>query len=191
MNKKIKSALKTVGDFLSTFITAIVAIIAIVFVVIKVLGWSMFSVDSPSMSPQYPVDTLVVVQKIEPEKIQVGDVITYVLNEDGILVTHRVVDINHTDRTFITKGDANNTEDAAPVLWGNTVGKVAFGIPWLGKPMRFLTADENRPFVIGAIAILFILSLVWDIVARKNTKKKIDSEKDNSVLSSDHNVSES
>ena len=91
MNKKIKSALKTVGDFLSTFITAIVAIIAIVFVVIKVLGWSMFSVDSPSMSPQYPVDTLVVVQKIEPEKIQVGDVITYVLNEDGILVTHRCV----------------------------------------------------------------------------------------------------
>lgn len=191
MNKKIKSALKTVGDFLSTFITAIVAIIAIVFVVIKVLGWSMFSVDSPSMSPQYPVDTLVVVQKIEPEKIQVGDVITYVLNENGILVTHRVVDINNTDKTFITKGDANNTEDAAPVLWGNTVGKVAFGIPWLGKPMRFLTADENRPFVIGTIAILFILSLVWDIIARKNTKKKMNLERDGNALPLDDNISES
>ena len=182
MNPKIKNALKTTGDFLSTFITAIVAIIAILFVVIKLLGWNMFSVDSPSMSPQYPVDTLVVVQKIEPEKIQVGDVITYVLNEDGILVTHRVVDINQTDKTFTTKGDANNTEDAAPVLWGNTVGKVVFGIPWLGKPMRFLTADENRPFVIVVIAILFILSLTWDIIARKNTKKKTDPEDDKSAL---------
>lgn len=172
INSRIKNALKTAGDFLSTFITAIVAITAILLIVIKLLGCNMFSIDSPSMSPKYPVDTLIIVQKIEPEKIRTGDVITYILNEDGLLVTHRVVKVNIGSKTFVTKGDANNTQDAAPVQWGNTVGKVIFSIPKLGKPMRFLTAEKNRPFVISAIVLLFVVSLIWDIAARKNKKEK-------------------
>lgn len=123
------------------------------------------------MSPRYPVNTLVIVQTIEPEKIKTGDVITYVLNEDGVLVTHRVVGVDSSKRTFTTKGDANNSEDAAPVFWDNVVGKVFLGIPALGKPIRFLTAAENRPVVIAVIAALFICSFVWDMVTRKKKKR--------------------
>lgn len=171
MNPKVKSVLKTAGDFLSTFITTIVAIVAIALIIVKLLGWNMFSIDSPSMAPKYPVDSLVVVEKVEPEKIQAGDVITFVLNEKGTLATHRVVGVNSGSQTFTTKGDANNTEDASPVQWGNTVGRVKFGIPFLGKPMRVLTAEQNRPYVIAAIVLLFISSVVWDIVSRKGRKK--------------------
>lgn len=171
-NSKLKNTLKTAGDFLSTFITAIVAITAISLIVIKLLGCNMFSIDSPSMSPKFPVDTLIIVQKIQPENIKPGDVITYILNEDGLLVTHRVVKVNIGSKTFITKGDANNTQDAAPVQWENTVGKVIFGIPKLGKPMRFLTSEKNRPFVISAIVLLFAVSLIWDISSRKNKQEK-------------------
>ena len=171
-NRKIRNILGTAGNFLSSFITAVVAMVALLFVVIKLLGWNMFSVDSPSMSPQYPVDTLVIVQNVEPEDIQVGDVITYVLNRDGVLVTHRVVGISKVNETFTTKGDANNSADASPVIWNNVVGKVLLGIPGLGKPIRFLTASENRPLVIAAIAALFVFSLVWDIIAKKNQKKR-------------------
>lgn len=171
MNPRVKSVLKTAGDFLSTFITTIVAIVAIALIIVKLLGWNMFSIDSPSMAPKYPVDSLVVVEKVEPEKIQAGDVITFVLNEKGTLATHRVVSVNSGSQTFTTKGDANNTEDASPVQWGNTVGRVKFGIPFLGKPMRVLTAEQNRPYVIAAIILLFISSVVWDIVSRKGRKK--------------------
>lgn len=90
LSPKRKNSLKTIGNFLSAFITAIALIVAVIFVVVKLLGWSMFSIDSGSMSPQYPVNTVVIVQSIEPEEVRVGDVITYVLNEDGVLVTHRV-----------------------------------------------------------------------------------------------------
>ena len=171
MNPRVKSVLKTAGDFLSTFITTNVAIVAIALIIVKLLGWNMFSIDSPSMAPKYPVDSLVVVEKVEPEKIQAGDVITFVLNEKGTLATHRVVSVNSGSQTFTTKGDANNTEDASPVQWGNTVGRVKFGIPFLGKPMRVLTAEQNRPYVIAAIILLFISSVVWDIVSRKGRKK--------------------
>ena len=96
--------------------------------------------------------------------------ITYVLNEDGVLVTHRVIKINADNRTFITKGDANNTEDS-PVLWDNMVGRVLLGIPALGRPVRFLTAEENRPAVISVIAVIFVFSLVWDLIERRKNKK--------------------
>lgn len=165
LNPKAKEILSLVGNFIFSFITAFIAVIAILFVIIKAMGWNLFSVDSGSMAPAYPVDSLVIVQDIEPEQIQVGDVITYVLNEDGVLVTHRVVQIDAANRKFITQGDANNTQDA-PVLWDNVVGKVFLGIPGLGRPIRFLTDEDNRPIVIAVIASLFVASLVWDIVSQ-------------------------
>lgn len=176
LSPKAKNILTTAGNFIYSFITAVVAIVAVIFVLIKLLGWHMFSVDSPSMSPRYPVDTLVVVQDVSPEEIKTGDVITYVLNGDGVLVTHRVVAVNTRDRTFTTKGDANNSEDAAPVLWNNMVGRVFLGIPVLGRPVRFLTAEENRPVVIAVIAIMFVSSVVWDMVEKRNRKKRKPAE---------------
>ncbi len=167
MHPQVKNILKTAGDFLSTFLTAMIAIIALLFVALKLLGWNLFSIDSASMSPKYPVDTLVVVRKLDPGKIQPGDVITFVFNEEGALATHRVVRVDSASGTFTTKGDANNSEDARPVRWENVVGKVVLGIPWLGKPMRIFTAEKNRPLVMTALALLFVLSLIWDIVRKK------------------------
>lgn len=170
LSPKAKEILSLVGNFIFSFITAFIAVIAILFIIIKAMGWNLFSVDSGSMAPAYPVDSLVIVQDIEPEQIQVGDVITYVLNADGVLVTHRVVQVDAADRKFITQGDANNTQDA-PVLWDNVVGKVFLGIPGLGRPVRFLTDEDNRPVVIAVIAALFVVSLVWDIVSQVKNRR--------------------
>ena len=170
LSPKAKNMLETVGNFIFSFITALVVIVAVAFVAVKLLGWNMFSIDSGSMEPLYPVDALVVVQDTSPEKIEVGDVITYVLNKDGVLVTHRVVGVDPSDRTFTTKGDANNSEDP-PVLWDNVVGKVLLGIPFIGKPMRYLTDIENRPIIIGVIVGLFVVSFVWDFAVRRRQKR--------------------
>ena len=69
------------------------------------------------MTPTYPVNSLVIVREVEPQMIEVGDVITFVANEDGMLVTHRVISVDPSDKTFRTRGDANNVDDAEPVLW--------------------------------------------------------------------------
>ena len=186
-NPKVKNVIAITLDFLSSFFTAIIFITAVIFILIKVFGWHIFSVDSPSMAPVYPEDSLIVVQPIAPEEIEVGDVITYVLNEDGILVTHRVVDIDVADESFITKGDGNEVEDL-PVLWENVVGKVFLGIPGLGPFVRFVSAEGNRVAIILIIVSVLALSLVWDIVANviKKKKEKRESDKkqiDNSVES--------
>lgn len=171
LSPKSKSVLTTVGNFVSTFITVIVAVVAVAFVVIKLLGWNMYTVESASMTPRLSVNSVVVVQKIEPEQIKEGDIITYILNENNVLVTHRVVAVDSQNQTFTTKGDANNSNDSSPVRWGNVVGKATFCIPAIGTPVRFLTNPANRPYVIAVIVILLILSIVWDCTVKKKGKK--------------------
>ncbi|MCD8364085.1 MAG: signal peptidase I [Lachnospiraceae bacterium] len=173
-NSKGGEIWSVIADFVSTFVTTIIVIVAVAIVVIRVMGWNLYSVDSYSMTPAYPINSLVVVKSVEPETIQIGDVITYVLNEDGVLVTHRVTEISRSNRTFTTKGDANDSEDASPVLWDNVVGKVVLGIPGLGAPLRVLTAEDNRPVVIGVIIALLVLSFGWDIVSGQVRKRKAD-----------------
>lgn len=175
-NEKSKNILSTVGDFLSTFIVAVVAILAVFFVFVRVMDWHMFSVDSGSMEPDFPVNTLIIVQNTNPENIKEGDVITFILNEEGTLVTHRVTGIDSVNKTFTTKGDANNIEDASPVYWDNIVGKVIFSVPGMGKPLRVITDENNRPVFIGIIVLLFAVSLFWDFYGRKKNKKKKNTE---------------
>ncbi|WP_444240961.1 signal peptidase I [Eshraghiella crossota] len=171
-SSKSKNILNTIGNFLSTFITAVIAFVAIAFVLIRLMGWNMFSVDSSSMTPKLPVNSLITVQKIDPQEIKVGDIVTYILNSNNILVTHRVVEIDSAKQTFTTKGDANTSNDSAPVHWGNVVGKVVFCVPGLGTPLRIITAEENRIAVISVIVGLFLLSLFWDILIKNKSKKE-------------------
>ncbi len=170
--QKIKETAATVGGFFSTMITAFVAMLAVILVVAQVTGFKFLTVASSSMEPVYPVNTLVLVKPVDPAEIEENDVITYVLNADLTLVTHRVVEIDADSQVFYTKGDANNTRDPNPVLWGNTVGKVVLGIPYIGAPVSYITDAQNRPQVIAALVIIGVLSLVWDVITRK-TKKNI------------------
>jgi len=174
MNPKLKSFLLLAVHFLSSFIISIITITAVFFVFIKLMGWNMFYIESASMAPKYPINTLIIVQTVEPEEIEVGDVVTYILNEDNVLVTHRVTSIDYSNKTFTTKGDANNTEDASPVFWDNVVGKVFFGIPLIGKPLQIITNENNRPIFITVIAVLLAFSIAWDIwesIKKKKSKK--------------------
>ncbi|MCI6820182.1 MAG: signal peptidase I [Clostridiales bacterium] len=103
-----EGVLKTVADFVSTFVVTIVVIIAILLVIGRFTGIHLFNVESGSMTPEYPVGTLLIDKETDPSLIEQGDVVTFIMNEEGMLVTHRVVSIDRTDKTFTTKGDANN-----------------------------------------------------------------------------------
>lgn len=172
LNKKTSEILHWTGSFISTFIVALVSMLALLFVGARLAGINMFNVESGSMSPKYPVNSLVFVKKVDPATIKEGDVITYVLNEDGMLVTHRVIEVDRSAKTFVTKGDANNVEDAKPVSFGNTVGKVVLGIPRIGAAVAKLTAPENRPYMIAAIVIILLLSFVFEYFERRAKKQR-------------------
>ncbi len=97
-----------------------------------VFGWSWAVVLSGSMEPEISLDDLIV-NKAQ-DAYEVGDVITF---ENGSsLTTHRIVGISESG--YITKGDANNTEDTNPVAQERIVGKVVFSVPKVGLVIGYL-----------------------------------------------------
>ena len=170
ITKSKTETFELISNFLFSFFFTFFAIIAVGQVGLKLFGFNMLNVETGSMEPVLPVNTLVFVQSAEPETIKEGDIITFVINEKGTLATHRVININSGKRIFVTKGDANNTDDGS-ISWDNVVGVMRFKIPKIGGVFQIITAPENRPLIITVIVILLVGIFIWETAVKiiKNT----------------------
>ena len=112
-----------------------------------------------SMEPAIPVGGVVVIKPVNPDSIEIGDIICFRFSE-STLITHRVSSI--TDEGFITKGDANENGDIKVVSKGNVVGKVIFTLPLIGYLGTFARTQ------IGLILLLFIPAITIIIYEIKN-----------------------
>ena len=143
-----------------------------------------YVIVSGSMEPLIKVRDAVVVKRTTEENIKEGDVITYrALDEAyyGILITHRVVNIETIDgeRVYITKGDHNDTIDRSPVKFDQIQGKVVMRIPKIGYLKYFLI--EYYGWII-AIVFPSVAIISYDIVKlfkniKNNTVEKRSNKK--------------
>jgi len=166
-NRGIKKVDRLIKSISFCFVSMIV-ILAILLVGTRLIGLTPYTVISGSMEPHYAVGSLIYVRGVEPENIQVGDPITFVMNEDLLVATHRVVEIT-PEGNFVTKGDANETIDGTPVHSNNILGKPVFSIPYLGYLSVFLSSKQGR-VVLGVMAILILISI---LVPEKNKKMEV------------------
>ena len=165
--KKIKRA----WDIASTVLVVIVVIFAILLAGVRLFGVQVYSVISGSVEPDYPVGSFIYVKKIDPTEIEVNDVITYVLPNDTPS-THRVIRIDEENQLFYTKGDANKTEDGAPVHFKNLIGTPVFKIPLLGYIAYYIQHPPGMYIAIAAGAILLILVFLPDLFQKDEKKDK-------------------
>lgn len=135
----------------------------------EILGTTVLRVTTGSMEPTYPVDTLIVVKKTDPDQIQEGDVISFYSSDpalDGAINTHRVVSVQKDADQWIytTRGDANNTVDSYKVKSTELIGKVIWHSISLGKLSR-LTANPLVfiPLILLPLAVILISNLVHTI----------------------------
>lgn len=155
---------------------------AVLVVGLRFAGFQIFSVLSGSMEPTYHVGSLVYVKPVEANTLQVGDPITFMVNEDTV-VTHRIVDIipDEEDPTvlrFETQGDANIVPDSGLVHYKNVVGKVVFTIPYLGYVADFVKQPPGLYFAIGFAVLLLLLEFLPDLLFPEEKKKKVPSDSD-------------
>ena len=85
-------ALKTIWNWLSGILVAIVVLLAVALVGVRLIGLHPFVVLSGSMEPEYHVGSLIYVKSVDYKTLQVGDDITYMLDEDTV-VTHRIIEV--------------------------------------------------------------------------------------------------
>lgn len=95
-------------------------------------GFSSAVVISGSMSGTIEVNDMIITQA--QDSYSPGDIISY--DTGSSIVTHRILEV--TEEGFVTKGDANNTEDLNKVAPAQVVGKVVLVIPGLGTIIEAL-----------------------------------------------------
>jgi len=103
--------IRKVCNILSTVLIVLMLLIAGVLLVPYLFGYRPTAVLTGSMEPTYHVGSVIFVKEVEPEEIQVKDVITYSTPGMGYPTTHRVMSIDTDKQVFVTQGDANNVTD--------------------------------------------------------------------------------
>ena len=127
----------------------------------SVFGVTPMVVQSGSMSgnaeDHIEVGDLIFTVKPDTDKLKAGDIISFM--DGNIAVTHRIIEVQagaDGKRSFITKGDANNTEDLAvgeDAVFGLYKGRV----PGLGDFAMFL----QKPLGMAVFLLLTTLFPIW------------------------------
>ena len=147
---------------------------------VNLFGYEAYIITTDSMSPSIRAGDVIITKKVEKEKIQKGDIITFYIN--GEINTHRITNIEEKDSEtyYTTKGDNNNIEDSQKIKFSEIIGKHIITLPYLGTFIRIM---ENK--VVFLIVILIILILYFlkiqqiDKKEKRREKKKIEEEKEN------------
>lgn len=162
---------KKIWNVTSTVLVTLVVLCALFLVGSRLMGFQVYTVLSGSMEPEYSVGDLIYVQKVDPATVKEDDVITFVLNEDLVVATHRVVRVDAENRHFYTKGDVNEVEDAEPVHFNNLIGTPVFAVPYLGFVSDFIQHPPGMYVTIAAVVLMIVLVFAPDFIGKKGTKE--------------------
>ena len=162
---------KKIWNIISTALVVLMVVSAVFLMGSRLLGFQCYNVISPSMEPVYGVGDLLYVKKVDPSTIKDGDIITFIINEDLVVGTHRVVRVDSENQRFYTKGDANEIEDQSPVHFNNVIGIPQFSIPKLGYVSDFVQNPPGMYITIGIGIILILIVFLPDMIGKKKEEE--------------------
>ena len=126
-----------------------------------------------SMYPDIKSGDLIICKEIDPEEIEVGDVISFYdpAGNGTAVVTHKVIDILEEEgkRSFRTKGINNNTEDKLPVSADKVIAEYSgIRIPAAGNVAIFMQTTAG---LIICVIVPIVLFVGYDILRRRKYEK--------------------
>ena len=170
--------IKKIWNGVSTALVVIVVALALLLAGARLFGLQVYTVLSGSMEPNYHVGSIIYVKDVEPDTLQVGDAISFMISEKTV-ATHRIIEILPDEEDpnvirFRTKGDNNDIPDTNPVHCNNVLGKVVGTVPLLGYVSDFVQNPPGTYITIGAVAILVLAVFLPDIFTSARELKKED-----------------
>lgn len=146
-------------------------------------AFNAYVVLSGSMLPEIQIKDIVVTKKVAEEKLDIGDIITFISPDarfGGISITHRIIDKYYDESlgsySYRTQGDNNNIADSALVPNENILGKVILKIPKLGY-LQDILASKGGLIIVVLIPCLAILSFdIMKIIKKAGQKAKLIKE---------------
>ena len=141
--------------------------------------WKPFIVLSSSMETEIYSGDLAIVKEVDTKEIKKNDIIAF--QENGIVITHRVVDIIEEDGKvrYVTKGDNNEVADNDLVKPEQVEGVFIRRIARLGNLAMFMQTPVGMVVSLSIpILLLLIVQKIENDKNRKAEKEFSDKEKD-------------
>lgn len=151
---------------------AAVAVAACALIVLpRAMGWQGVLVLTGSMEPALDTGGVAFVDRVQPEDVRTGDIITFTRADSSQRVTHRVIEVVATSAgpRYRTKGDANDIPDDWVVKPSQLVGKVRLALPELGGAIRLFVTSRQQLALLMALPASY---LVWDDVRQWRKRKR-------------------
>lgn len=170
--------IKKIWNGVTTALVVVVVALALLLAGARLFGLQVYTVLSGSMEPNYHVGSIIYVKDVEPDTLEVGDAISFMISESTV-ATHRIIEILPDEEDpnvirFRTKGDNNDIPDTNPVHCNNVLGKVVGTVPLLGYVSDFVQNPPGTYITVGAVAILVLAVFLPDIFTSARELKKED-----------------
>lgn len=123
-------------------IPLLIFVIVFAYLVSGRFTYALVGVGSESMKPKLNKGDAVFVQKIKnPTEIEKNDILVFKNPKNDKIVIHRLKKIEKKKEKiyYVTRGDANNTDDKEKIQLKDIRGKVEFRIPYIAYPSVFIT----------------------------------------------------
>ena len=144
-------------------------------------GYSIYTIISPSMAPEYNVFDMIIAKNVDPNDLKKGDVVVYRGEVDDFkdkIVTHRIDKVYSGHKKFVTKGDANDYPDPevnADQIMGIVIRKTVI--------LSFLSHIVNNNYgfyfiVFVPIVVIIFIEVMETINERKEIKRLKEEEQE-------------
>ncbi len=173
--------------FIALIIAALLLVLALratkhtVFIFNRTTIWVM----TPSMEPEIPERSYILIKKTAPEDVKVGDVIVFRSDDpllNGAFNTHRVVGIVGDNAEFITRGDANLKNDDYTAKAQNVIGVYVGTLPVLTAMGRFLFTGMGMIITVTVVFAIMMAMYVPEIVRATRRRTEELEEKRKAII---------
>ena len=154
----------------------IIALLLILTVLPGFGGYKVLIVQSGSMEPAIKTGSLIIIKSADD--YQVNDIITFnqFPDRNDASTTHRIISIDkdNDQLKYQTKGDANNSPDAAPINKNQIWGKTIAALPYLGYGVAAARTKLGFMIIILVPAGMIIfdeIKKIWRELQKKRQAK--------------------
>ena len=153
----MKSRVRNIFIFL-LFITILTPLL-----LTKLFGIGISPILTGSMRPHANPGDVFITRTVEVKSLRVGDIVALHEQVTGSFYAHRIAEIARDGVQYRvrTKGDANNAvdRDAYIATAHSEVAHVIARVPWIGRPMVYITSAQGRQMGLSLIIIANVLGL--------------------------------
>lgn len=137
-------------------------------------GFHTVTVYGGSMGDALPAGSVAVTRSVDASELAVGDVIAMGGHQGGLPILHRIVSIEEASggRIVTTRGDANQTDDPAPITVSGKGDRVAYHVPWLGYFLAFSRSALGLALLIGVPAAVWSLRELANVTGAINRRRR-------------------